>query len=165
MGCLLLVFCMGFFYKQTHRLEYSLPTINYILVEKRQRKMTIFHNNLPIKSYKIALGAQPIGPKRQEGDNKTPEGLYKIISKNDKSKFHLSLKISYPNKNDTQYALTQKMACGGELMIHGVGKGFEWLGKLHAFFDWTKGCIAVSNAEIEEIYNSTPIGTPIEIRP
>ena len=165
MGCLLLVFSIVFFNKQTRRIENPLPTISYILVEKRQRKMTIFHDNLAIKSYQIALGAQPTGPKHQEGDNKRPEGFYKIISKNNKSKFYLSLKISYPNKNDTQYALAKKMACGGDLMIHGIGKGFSWLGKMHAFFDWTKGCIAVSNAEIEEIYHSTPVGTPIEIRP
>lgn len=164
-GCLLLAFSIGFSFIQNHPLEHTLPTITYILVEKHQRKMTIFHDNLAIKSYQIALGAQPIGPKHQEGDNKTPEGFYKIISKNNKSKFYLSLKISYPNKNDTQYALAKKMACGGDLMIHGVGKGFSWLGKMHAFFDWTRGCIAVSNAEIDEIYHSTPVGTPIEIRP
>lgn len=163
--CLLLTFLIVFFSNQTPVLKHSLPTITYILVEKRERKMTIFHDNQAIKSYKIALGAQPIGAKHQEGDNKTPEGFYKIFSKNNKSKFHLSLKISYPNKNDIHYALTKNLACGGDLMIHGVGKGFEWLGKMHAFFDWTKGCIAVSNAEIEEIYNLTPLGTPVEIRP
>lgn len=143
----------------------KIPSITYILVEKSRRKMSVYHGDQFIKEYRIALGAQPIGPKQKQGDRKTPEGLYNIIAKNANSKFHLSLKISYPNEKDTQQALAQKASCGNDIMIHGLGKGFGWLGNAHVLKDWTLGCIAVTNLEIEEIFAATPIGTPVEIRP
>lgn len=159
--CILLFF-LFFYNNQTSK---PLPTITHILIEKSRHKMTVYHGNYPLKEYRIALGAQPIGPKQYQGDGKTPEGLYKIIAKNAKSKFHLSLKISYPNEKDVKQASSKNTPLGNDIMIHGLGKSFGWVGKMHVIMDWTKGCIAVTNPEIEEIYTATSLGTPVEIRP
>ncbi len=138
--------------------------IDYILIEKANRKMTVYYQKKPIKSYKIALGFEPKGHKQQEGDGKTPEGRYSIISKNPKSQFHLSLKISYPNSADKEASRKRGVTPGGDIMIHGLPPAFKLLGKLHTLKDWTLGCIAVTNQEIDEIFASTPVGTPVEIR-
>lgn len=139
--------------------------IDLIVVDKAQRKMTVFHQNVPLKRYKIALGFTPVGHKEQEGDGKTPEGNYTIIDKNPNSMFHLSLKISYPSKVDKLKAKQQGVSPGGEIMIHGLSDGFSWLGKKHSARDWTLGCIALSNDEIEELYQHVQIGTKIVINP
>lgn len=143
----------------------TLPTIDFILIEKGKRRLSAYHQGQLIKTYTVALGFLPQGHKEREGDGKTPEGVYTISSKNPKSQFHLALKISYPNKSDTINAQKQGYSPGGNILIHGVNKHFSWLGKLHAIKDWTLGCIAVTNEEIEEIYASTPVGTKVEIKP
>jgi murein L,D-transpeptidase YafK len=145
--------------------EKVLSNISHILVEKDQRKMTVYYGDNSFKEYKIALGSQPKGPKRQQGDSKTPEGLYKIMHKNKASKFHLSLKVSYPNENDVKQAISRNVDPGNDIMIHGLGKGLGWIGAMHVMRDWTQGCIAVTNPEIEEIFAATSIGIPVEIRP
>lgn len=139
----------------------EVEAIDLILIEKSKRLMSVFHNNKLIKTYKIALGFSPIGHKTKEGDGKTPEGNYFIAGKNQASKFHLSLKISYPNEKDCKASANP----GGDIMIHGLKPTFSWLGCLHTFMDWTKGCVAVTNEEITEIFNATPIGTRVELRP
>ena len=136
-----------------------------ILIEKGQRRLTLLASGEVLKSYRIALGGDPVGPKERQGDNKTPEGIYVIDGKNDKSRFHLSLHISYPNENDRKRARELGVAPGGDIMIHGIKDGFSWVGDAHAEVDWTKGCIAVTDAEIEEIFKVVPIGTTVEIRP
>ncbi len=118
-----------------------------------------------VKSYKVALGKNPFGPKRQEGDNKTPEGLYMIDKHNSKSSFHLSLHISYPSAADRERALRDGVRPGGDIMIHGIKNGLGWIGPFHRLSDWTQGCIAVTNREIEEIYTLVSDGTPIELQP
>ena len=118
-----------------------------------------------LKTYKVALGSVPIGAKRVEGDHKTPEGDYIIDTKNAQSQFHLSLHISYPNAADQQRARSLGARPGGAIMIHGLARPFAYLGPLHRQTDWTDGCIAVTNAEIEEIWKLVPVGTRIEIRP
>lgn len=138
---------------------------NRILVEKKARRLTLFHNNNPVKTYEIALGQQPEGPKQFEGDNKTPEGRYIIDSRKKNSSYHRALHISYPNTKDATFAAKQKRSAGGSIMIHGLPKGMGYLGPLHRLRDWTAGCIAVTNTEIEEIWRAIPDGTPIEIRP
>ncbi len=105
------------------------------------------------------------GPKDTEGDNKTPEGIYTIDSRNNKSRYHLSLHISYPNPKDIQHARTLGVSPGGNIMIHGIMNGLGWIGRLHRWFDWTKGCIGVTNPEIDEIARLVPNGTMVEIRP
>lgn len=136
-----------------------------ILVEKKARRLTLFYQDQPLKSYQIALGRQPEGPKRFEGDNKTPEGRYTIDWRNPNSKFHRSLHISYPNPADQAFAAQKRRSAGGDIMIHGLPNGWGALGPLHLRRDWTAGCIAVTNSEIEEIWRVTPDGVPIEIRP
>lgn len=136
-----------------------------ILIKKSQRKMELYAKEKLIKDYKISLGFAPIGPKQQEGDGKTPEGEYTITSKNPHSQFHLSLKISYPNAADKESAKKKKLSPGGDIMIHGLGKRFSYFGKLHTLHDWTLGCIAVTNDEIEEIWKLVQKGTIVKIEP
>jgi len=136
-----------------------------ILVEKKARRLTLFHGNRPLKTYDIALGRQPNGPKRFQGDNKTPEGHYKIDARKEDSAYHRALHISYPNQQDIAFAATQKRPTGGAIMIHGLPNGMGSMGRLHLLKDWTAGCIAMTNSEIEELWRVVRNGTPIEIRP
>jgi murein L,D-transpeptidase YafK len=136
-----------------------------VLIEKKARRLTLFTNGEVIKTYKIALGGNPVGPKERQGDNKTPEGIYTIDSRNGNSGYHLALHISYPNADDKRRARERGVAPGGDIMIHGIKNGFAGLGLSHAEKDWTEGCIAVTNQEMEEIYRFVPNGTIVEIRP
>ena len=138
---------------------------DYLLVEKSLKKLTLFSDNRPIKTYDIALGRNPVGPKLMEGDRRTPEGRYVIDSRNRESRFHLSLHISYPNETDREITRRAGVSPGGNIMIHGTGDEYAWLGEFHHVLDWTDGCIAVTNGEIEEIWELVENGTPIEIRP
>ncbi|MHC4458772.1 MAG: L,D-transpeptidase family protein [Planctomycetota bacterium] len=136
-----------------------------VIVEKHARQMILLSKGRVVKKYKISLGRNPKGPKVRAGDRKTPEGAYVIDSRNPRSRYHLSLRISYPNLSDTKRAKQLGVSSGGDIMIHGIRKGFGWLGPLHRLVNWTKGCIAVTNREIEEIWRAVPNGTQIEIRP
>lgn len=145
----------------------SQTEINNILVEKAARKLYLRHDNTTLKEYDIALGSNPTGHKEKEGDGKTPEGTYKISGRNNKSAYHLSLRISYPNEKDIAFAKAHNYSPGGDIMIHGYPNYapnalFDFIHKHH---DWTAGCIAVSDKEIEEIWKLVPNGTSIEIRP
>jgi murein L,D-transpeptidase YafK len=136
-----------------------------IVVVKSQRTLALLRAGKQLKVYKVALGGDPLGPKTREGDNKTPEGAYIIDSRNAHSQFHLSLHISYPNAADRARARRLGVNPGGDIMIHGLPPQWAWLGAAHRKTDWTLGCIAVTNPEIEEIWALVPIGTPIEIKP
>jgi tetratricopeptide (TPR) repeat protein len=136
-----------------------------VLIEKKARRLTLLSKDEVIKTYKIALGGNPVGPKEMQGDNKTPEGIYIIDSRNRDSGYHLSLHISYPNEKDKMRAKKLGVPPGGDIMIHGIKNGFAWIGASHAKVDWTKGCIAITNEEIEEIARLVPNGTIVEIRP
>ena len=136
-----------------------------VLIEKNERRLTLLLKGEVIKSYKIALGGDPIGPKQRQGDNKTPEGTYTIDSRNSNSGYHLSLHISYPNEIDKKRAKELGVSPGGDIMIHGIKNGLAWVGASHAEVDWTKGCIAVTDEEMEELYGLVPNGTIVEIRP
>jgi murein L,D-transpeptidase YafK len=118
-----------------------------------------------VKTYEIALGWQPEGKKRFEGDGKTPEGVYVIHDKNPHSGYHKKLGISYPNQEDLDFAESQEKSAGGLIKIHGIRNGIGWIGRKHLLFDWTNGCIAVTDMEIDELYEEIEIGTPIEILP
>ncbi|HTG81693.1 MAG TPA: L,D-transpeptidase family protein, partial [Geobacteraceae bacterium] len=139
--------------------------VDRILIEKKERRLMLISKGEVLRTYKIALGGNPIGPKEREGDNKTPEGIYVIDSRNKDSRYHLSLHISYPNERDRKRARELGVSPGGNIMIHGIKKGFSWVGDAHAEIDWTKGCIAVTDEEIEEIAKVAPNGTIVEIRP
>jgi len=136
-----------------------------VLIEKKERRLTLLSKGEVIKTYKIALGGNPVGPKERQGDNKTPEGTYLIDSRNSNSGYHLSLHISYPNQKDKIRAKELGVSPGGDIMIHGITNGLSWVGASHAEVDWTEGCIAVTDEEIEEIYKLVPNGTIVEIRP
>lgn len=136
-----------------------------ILIEKKERRLTLISGGEALKTYKIALGGNPVGPKERQGDNKTPEGTYVIDSRNKDSRYHLSLRISYPNEEDKRRAKKLGVSPGGDIMIHGIKNGLSWVGDSHAEVDWTKGCIAVTDEEIEEIDRLAPNGTIVEIRP
>ena len=136
-----------------------------VLIEKEARRLTLLSKGEVIKTYKIALGGNPVGPKERQGDHKTPEGTYTIDARNGNSGFHLSLHISYPNEQDKKRAQELGVSPGGDIMIHGIKNGYSEVGASHAGVDWTEGCIAVTNQEMEEIYRFVPIGTIVEITP
>ena len=137
--------------------------VDRIVVEKSQRRMDLMSGDAVVRSYVIALGFAPEGDKRREGDGKTPEGKYVIEGRNPSSAFHLSLKISYPDAADRAAAAERGVSPGGDIFIHGAPNG--WLLPGQPPGDWTLGCIAVTKAEIEEIWRLVPDGTPVEIRP
>jgi murein L,D-transpeptidase YafK len=139
--------------------------VNSILVHKKARTMELIHAGQVLKTYKIALGGEPIGPKTKRGDHRTPEGMYVIDSRNLQSQFHRSLHISYPNAADKERARRLGVPTGGDIYIHGLPNGYGFIGAAHRARDWTDGCIAVTNAEIEEIWRLVDNGTPVEIRP
>ncbi len=139
----------------------------YIHVDKSKRTLTLLDAlEKPIKQYRVALGTNPVGHKTTEGDGRTPEGLYSIIAHNPNSQYHKSIYISYPNAKDREQAKQRGVKPGGDIVIHGRGKGTGWqITKYTARGDWTLGCIAVTDQEMDEIYASVPDGTPILIEP
>jgi murein L,D-transpeptidase YafK len=139
--------------------------VDLIVVDKSRRVMTLWMGKKPFKTYRIGLGGNPVGHKEQEGDSRTPEGRYIIDGKNPGSSFHLSLRISYPNKKDRASAAKRGVSPGGLIMIHGTPDSLATLQTTGFMRDWTAGCVAVTNAEIEEIYKKVRIGTPIVIKP
>jgi murein L,D-transpeptidase YafK len=136
-----------------------------IVVEKQRRTLTLFQAGFPVRSYAIALGKEPQGDKIRRGDGRTPEGLFYIDSRNPDSKYHRALHISYPDAAHMKRAIELGVAVGGDVMIHGLPKGYESFGAKHREWDWTEGCVAVTNEEIEEIWRAIPDGTPIQIKP
>lgn len=136
-----------------------------VLVEKTRRQLTLLADGQVLKRYRIALGGNPVGAKERLGDQKTPEGHYIIAARKADSQFHLALRISYPGPEDIERAAQLGVHPGGNIMIHGLRNGRDEMEELHSLFDWTWGCIAVTNREIEEIWRLVPDGTPIEIRP
>lgn len=139
---------------------YSGSKITQIQVYKAKRRMYLFSDTKVVKKYKIALGGRPKGKKQFEGDGKTPEGLYFIDWQNPNSAYHLSLRVSYPNAEDRAFAEAQGKKPGGDIFIHGRAGKDKGRGR-----DWTAGCIAVTDQEIEEIYAMVAVGTPIFIFP
>jgi murein L,D-transpeptidase YafK len=145
----------------------SAPTVHAdrIVVLKSAHTMTLYSGNNVLHQYKVALGRGPKGPKARQGDHKTPEGQYVIDSKNDHSRFHLALHLSYPNATDRARAARSHADAGGMVEIHGLPPSFAFVGSVQSYIDWTDGCIALSNAEIEEIWKLVPVGTKVEILP
>ena len=138
--------------------------VNRILVDKSERTMVLFSNGRPLRTYPVSLGFNPTGHKRYEGDKRTPEGIYLIDGKNPDRAYHLSLHISYPNERDVRLARERGWDPGGQIMIHGLPTGLIKTSAKYEY-DWTDGCIAVSNKAIEEIWQLVDEGTLIEITP
>jgi murein L,D-transpeptidase YafK len=136
-----------------------------IVVNKSKRKMILLHDGKVIRRYRIGLGQSPVGPKQRQGDSKTPEGLYTISGRNPASDYHRALRISYPNEADIERARQAGENPGGEIMIHGLPNDEAKAAKHGRVSDWTIGCIAVTDEEIEEIWRLVPDGTPIQINP
>lgn len=139
--------------------------IDSVLVNKSELKMYLLAKGEKVKEYSIALGANPKGHKQQEGDERTPEGKYFLDYKKSDSSFYKAIHISYPNMEDQTKAKERGANPGGLIMIHGQKNGLGWLSWVSQNFNWTNGCIAVTNKEMDEIWNLMKVGTPIEIQP
>lgn len=140
-------------------------TADSIVVEKSKRTLTLYAMGQPVRTYAVALGKQPTGDKVKKGDNRTPEGTYFIDFKNPESKYHKALHISYPDEAHRERASAMHVSPGGDIMIHGLPPAYASLGAAHAQWNWTEGCIAVTDKEIEEIWNAVPKGATISIKP
>ena len=136
-----------------------------VLVEKGKRKLHLLRNGKPFRSFDIALGMAPEGHKQEEGDSKTPEGLYRLDARNPESDFFLSIHVSYPNAQDRRRAQQKGVSPGGQIMIHGQPNEPSYSAAFYRSNDWTDGCIAVSNSDMIDIWLMTPDNVPIEIRP
>lgn len=148
--------------------EKKLPTniqIDKLVVNKSKRELLAYSNGQLIKTHRISLGRNPIGHKEYEGDKKTPEGIYYINDKNPNSGYHKNLGISYPNKKDIENAKRLGKSPGGDVKIHGLRNGSGFISRFQRWGDWTMGCIALTNSEMDELYEAVAIGTPIEIKP
>lgn len=156
---ILLIISIGIYYFYPTK-KLGNHEITKIEVYKHKRKLIVYAGSKAVNEYTISLGLQPKGKKMKEGDEKTPEGNYYIDAKNDKSSCYKNLGVSYPNASDKANHYT-----GGLIKIHGLRNGFGWVGKFHRFYDWTNGCMAVTNQEMEELYSNVPIGTPLIIYP
>jgi len=139
--------------------------VDRVVVYKHDRKLVLLSRGKELKSYKVALGGEPVRPKIRQGDHRTPEGLYVLDSRNPNSHFYKAFHVSYPNSQDIAVAGKAGVSPGGDIMLHGLPRGYAWLGKSQALHDWTDGCIAVSNKEMDELWKLIRVGTPIEIRP
>jgi murein L,D-transpeptidase YafK len=137
--------------------------VERIVIEKAARRMQLIQDGKPIRTYQIALGFAPEGDKVRQGDGKTPEGLFTTNRRNDESAFHLSIGLDYPHPEDIQLASQNGYSPGGDIFIHGQPNALPEGLKLKG--DWTAGCIALTNAEMREVWAVTPIGTTVEIRP
>ena len=140
-------------------------TVDHVIVYKHERKLVLLAAGKEIKSYRVALGSEPVGPKTRRGDHRTPEGSYLLDSRNPSSHFYKAFHISYPNSKDIANARKLGVSPGGDIMLHGLPKGYAWVGTAHVMHDWTDGCIAVTNEEMDELWKLVPVGTPIEIKP
>lgn len=136
-----------------------------VVVKKSDHTLQLYRGAELIRFYQVSLGPEPHGPKQREGDGRTPEGAYTLDYRKADSSFHRALHISYPLPKDSAVAKTQGVSPGGLIMVHGIKNGLGFLGHLHTFIDWTDGCVAVTDREIEEIWRVVPDGTPILIEP
>ena len=136
-----------------------------VVVLKQERTLQLINHGTILKTYKVALGGTPIGPKIQRGDHRTPEGVYVLDHRNVHSQFYKSIHISYPSAADRGKSAKLHVAPGGDIFLHGLPNGYGWVGSKHRLKDWTDGCVAVTNEEIDEIWRLVPDGTPIEIKP
>lgn len=136
-----------------------------VVVLKKERTLQLLNQGNVIKTYKISLGSEPVGPKARQGDHKTPEGAYVLDFRNVHSRFYKAIHISYPSEHDRAIARQNGVLPGGDVFIHGLPNGFGAIGSAHRLKDWTDGCIAVTDEEMDEIWKAVSDGTQIEIKP
>lgn len=139
--------------------------VSQIVVNKSRRELLLLHGESVLRSYRVALGRNPVGPKVRQGDGKTPEGAYVIDRRKPDSDYHLALHISYPSAAERDRAREAGLDPGGDIMIHGLRNGQGHIGRAHLGSDWTQGCIAVTDEEMDEIWDLVSDGTPIQINP
>lgn len=143
----------------------TLPRADLVLVKKHKNRLYLIKNNRAFRVYRVAFGANPKGHKHQEGDERTPEGRYTLDYKKTDSAFYRAIHISYPNEQDRKRAEKSGVSPGKNIMIHGQKNGSKGLGRINPNLNWTDGCLAVGNAEMDEIWSSVTVGTPIIIEP
>ncbi|QIB67257.1 L,D-transpeptidase family protein [Kineobactrum salinum] len=158
-------FCTLFLFFSLLQPVLALPQADQVLVVKSERTLYLKREGKSLRAYRIALGPVPWGHKRQAGDERTPEGHYVLDFKNPDSRYYKSIRISYPNLQDRFRAQSLGVSPGGNIMIHGQPPDAEWPPEVAQLFNWTDGCIAVSNEDMDEIWQAVSVGTPIEIRP
>ena len=160
---LTLLLPIAYYFYPTQKIPES-AVIDRIIVLKSRHKLLAYSSGKLVADYKISIGKNPLGAKEFEGDNRTPEGIYTINGKNSNSQYFKNLGVSYPNQRDTRHAKQTGKPAGGNIKIHGLKNGLGYIGKFHRWKDWTNGCIALTNREVNELYDHTPVGTVIEIR-
>lgn len=136
-----------------------------VLVEKSKHRLSLIKNGKSIAEYPVVFGGNPVGHKEREGDQKTPEGTYTLDSKNANSRYHKAIHISYPNAQDLANAQSKGVSAGGAIMIHGQKNGFGWASFVTQRTNWTAGCIALSDEDMDKVWNSISVPTKIEILP
>lgn len=140
-------------------------SVTKVRVHKAERKMELWINQIKLRTYRISLGSAPIGHKEKEGDGKTPEGNYILDFRKTDSVAYKAMHVSYPSPADVSIARAKGMKPGGSIMIHGNWNGYGWAGPLLRYFDWTNGCIGLTNADMDDIWTLLAWNTPIEILP
>jgi murein L,D-transpeptidase YafK len=143
----------------------TLPVVDRVVVRKAERRLLLMHGGSLVRSYHVALGLSPVGQKERSGDFRTPEGSYRLERRNPRSDYFLSIKVSYPNEGDLKRARSRHWDSGGSIMIHGLPNQLKHDPDYYLNHDWTDGCIAVSNADMVEIWMLTPDDVPIDILP
>lgn len=143
----------------------TLPMADRVVVEKSERRLTLMRAGVPFRSFRVWLGLAPKGHKEQEGDFRTPEGVYRLDAKNPQSDYFLSIHVSYPNREDLERARRNHLEPGGAIMIHGLPNNLKHPPEYYLRNDWTNGCIALSNDDMLEVWLLTRVDTPIEIKP
>ena len=136
-----------------------------MLVLKGPRRLLLLRGDRVLRDYDVSLGKEPAGPKRRAGDGRTPEGRYVLDWRTEQSRYHRAIHVSYPNARDVEFAQRTGIAPGDGVMIHGLPANAAWVGDDQTEVDWTNGCIAVTDDEMDEIWEMVDDGTPIEIRP
>lgn len=149
----------------TMRTTENLPVVDHIVVHKADRKLFLMQGETIVRTYKVALGLNPVGTKERSGDFRTPEGAYRLVRRNPRSDFFLSMQVSYPNDADLKHARRNHWDTGGSIMIHGLPNQLKHDPSYYESRDWTDGCIAVSNSDMLEIWLLTPDNARIEILP
>jgi murein L,D-transpeptidase YafK len=144
---------------------YAAEKADMVRVVKSEKRLDLLKEDEILASYPVKFGADPEGHKQQQGDERTPEGLYFLTYKNSKSAFYRSIHISYPNAVDQEKARSLGVDPGGDIMIHGQANGWEWAGFLTQLVNWTDGCIALTNGNMDLVWDAIDSGTPIEILP
>lgn len=149
----------------SHDPAFAGETADSVLVIKSKKRLYLIRDDEVYASYHVVFGANPKGHKQQQGDQRTPEGNYTLGYKNANSSFYKSIHISYPNSQDRIQAREQGVSPGGDIMIHGQPNGWAWISPFSRFVNWTDGCIALSNRDMDAVWEAVKSGTPIEIRP